>query len=153
MKPIANATSNAAPAGGPAPEVVRLADLESQNQVATQNLRALQEQMADMVAAANKTANTPSTARSGVEITTGALITARVSKTAKAPSGDDLAFISAGSAAGLKPGQRLNIVRGGKYIAALVIITADVNEAVGRIDTLGTANSVMAEDTVLSRVN
>lgn len=132
---------------------VRLADLESQIQVATQNLRATQEQMADMVAAANKAGNTASTARTGTEIVTGPIITAKVSKTAKAPSGDDLAFISAGSAAGVKAGQRLNIIRGGKYIGALIILTADVNEAVGRIDTLGTSNTVMADDTVLSRVN
>jgi hypothetical protein len=76
-----------------------------------------------------------------------------VSKTAKAPSGDDWAYISAGSAAGLKPGQSLNIVRGNKFIGKLIIITADVNQAVGRIDTLGAANTVMADDTVLSRIN
>jgi len=132
---------------------VRLADLESQIQVATQNLRATQEQMADMIAAQDKAANTPSTARSGTEITTGPLITAKVSKTAKAPSGDTLAFISAGSSAGVKAGQRMNIVRGGKFVGALVILTADVNEAVGRIDTLGSNNTVMADDTVLSRIN
>lgn len=132
---------------------VRLADLESQNQVANQNVRSLQEQMADMVAAAAKKNTTASTGSFGTEITTGPLITARVSKIAKAPSGDDLAFISAGSQAGIKPGQRLNIVRGNKYVAGLVITNVDVNSAVGRIDTLGTSNTVAAEDTVLSRVN
>jgi len=132
---------------------VRLADLESQLQVATQNLRATQEQMADMVASQTKTATGGAASRSGTEITTGPVITARVSKVAKAPSGDDLAFISAGSAAGIKSGQRLNIVRSGRFIGALVILTTDVNEAVGRIDTLGTENTVMAEDVVLSRVN
>lgn len=133
--------------------LVRLSELESQNQVATQNVRSLQEQMADMVAAQNKSAAKPGDTRSGVEVTTGPLVTARVTKTAKAPSGDELAFITAGSAAGLKVGQSLNVVRGNKFIGKVVLQHVDLNEASGRIDTLGTANAVMADDTVLSRVN
>jgi hypothetical protein len=132
--------------------LVRLSDLESQNQVMTQNVRALQEQLADAASAASKKASTTIDARAGAEMLAGPLVTARVTKTEKAPSGDDIAVISAGSSAGLKAGQRLNIVRGNKYIGALIILTADVNQAVGRIDTLGTGNTVMADDTVLSRV-
>lgn len=133
--------------------MVRISELDSQNQVMTQNVRALQEQLADAAAAASRKAAAGADASSGTEMTTGPLITARVSKTAKAPSGDDLAFITAGSSAGLKAGQALNITRGNKYIGKLVILTADVNEAVGKIDVLGTGNTVMADDTVLSRVN
>lgn len=132
---------------------VRIGDLESQNQVLTQNLRAVQEQMAAMKEAANKSTATASASRSGTEITTGPLITGRVSKTAKAPSGDDLAFISVGSAAGLKEGQRLNITRGNQFIAGLIIIKADVNEAVGRVDKMNKDVAVMADDTVFSRID
>ncbi|MBY0307689.1 MAG: hypothetical protein K2Q09_03015 [Phycisphaerales bacterium] len=132
--------------------MVRLSDLESQNQVLTQNVRSLQEQMADMANAATRKVASAADTRAGTEMATGPLVSAKVSKTAKAPSGEDLAYITAGSAAGLKPGQALNIVRGNKFIARLVILTADVNEAVGRIDTLNTGNSVMADDTVFSRV-
>ena len=132
---------------------VALADLQSQVQVATQNVRATQEQMADMITAQNKAATSGTGSRSGTEVTTGPLITAKVSKTAKAPSGDELAFISVGSAAGVKVGQKMNIVRGGNFVGTLVILTADVNEAVGRISMLGADAKVMADDTVLSRVN
>ncbi|HYD00811.1 MAG TPA: hypothetical protein VEB22_06245, partial [Phycisphaerales bacterium] len=76
---------------------VRLADLESQNLVAIQNQRSLQEQMADMVAAANKASASTSNTRGGTEYTAGPLVTAKVTKITKAPSGEDLATISAGS--------------------------------------------------------
>ena len=47
----------------------------------------------------------------------------------------------------------MNIVRGSKYIGNIVILTADVNEAVGKVNLLGGASPVLADDTVLSRLN
>jgi multidrug efflux pump subunit AcrA (membrane-fusion protein) len=132
---------------------VRLADLESQIQVAVQNLRATQEQMADMVAAANKATAGTADNRRGTEFLAGPLVTGKVSAVTKAPSGDELATISVGSTAGVKVGQRMNIVRGGKFVGGLVIMTVDTTSAIGRIDLLGSSNKVMAEDTVLSRLN
>ncbi|MFT3685894.1 MAG: hypothetical protein QM783_13395 [Phycisphaerales bacterium] len=132
--------------------LVALSDLQSQNQVMTQNVRALQEQLSDAANAASSKATAAVDPRAGAEMTAGPLVTARITKTTKSQSGDTLAVISAGANAGVKVGQRLNIVRGNKFVGALVILQADANESVGRIDTLGTGNSAMADDTVLSRV-
>jgi hypothetical protein len=143
----------------------RLSELESTNTVLEQNVRALQEQLAEAklsveratASAASGSGSTtlaarPATTMGGLE-SQGPLVTARVRRTVRAESGEDLAFISSGSGAGLRVGQRLHIVRDGKFVASLVLTAVDVNEAAGRVDKLGRTIDVMSDDIVLSRVN
>lgn len=143
--------------------MTRLNELESSNQVLTQNVKALQEQLAEQKLAASKMTAAPRSGSEstfvsgptlgGFEVSSGALVTARVRKTVRAESGDDLAFISAGSSSGLKVGQKLSIVRDGRFLAALILTAVDSSEAAGRIDRLGRSVDIMADDLVLSRVN
>lgn len=141
----------------------RLSELESQNQVLTQNIRAIQEQLAEAKssmkatpaassASAGVAALPASVANSGVE-SFGPLVSARVRKVTRAENGEDLAFITVGSSSGIKAGQRLHIVRDGRFVASLVITVVDAGEAAGRIDYLGRSVSVAENDMVLTRVN
>lgn len=141
----------------------RLSELESQNQVLTQNIRAIQEQLAEAKssmkaapasssASAGVAALPASVASSGVE-SFGPLVSARVRKVTRAENGEDLAFITVGSSSGIKAGQRLHIVRDGRFVASLVITVVDAGEAAGRIDYLGRSVSVAENDMVLTRVN
>jgi chromosome segregation ATPase len=146
----------------------RLAELEAQNQVLSQNVRSLQEQLSETrSAAAPASASTTSAgatdannvtaalaaanARAGVE-SAGPLVSGRVRKLTRAENGEDLAFITLGSSSGLKVGQRLHIVRDGRFVASLVITVVDAAEAAGRIDRLGRSVDVLENDMVLSRV-
>jgi chromosome segregation ATPase len=146
----------------------RLSELEAQNQVLTQNVRALQEQLAEtksaMERAAGQVANAATPAgqsatasamaqlASGFEAS-GPLVTGRVRSITRAENGEDLAFLTVGGSSGLKVGQRLSIVRDGKFVASVVLTVVDASESAGRIDRLGRSVDVMANDLVLSRVN
>lgn len=140
----------------------RLSELESQNQVLTQNIRAIQEQLAEAkssikaapaASSGSASAALPaSVATSGVE-SFGPLVSARVRKVTRAENGEDLAFITVGSSSGIKTGQRLHIVRDGKFVASLVVTVVDAGEAAGRIDYLGRSVTVAENDMVLTRVN
>lgn len=138
----------------------RLSELESQNQVLTQNVRALQEQLAEARTASNRgTATAATGATSSVAASSsgsesfGPLVSGRVRKVTRAENGEDLAFITIGSSSGVKTGQRLHIVRDGKFIASIVITVVDAGESAGRIDRLGRTVDVLADDVVISRVN
>lgn len=132
----------------------RLNDLESQRQVLQQSTRALQEQLAEARLQLEQartggpgtgTANQPFVA-------TGPLVQARVQEVRATPAGEELAVISEGASAGLRPNQKLSIIRGGQFIASLVIVSVDVQQAVGRVDKLGRTVTVQADDLVLSRL-
>lgn len=134
--------------------VDRLNDVEGQRQVLDQNVRALQEQLAEARLALEQ-AKTGTTTASGKETTfvsTGPLVTARVKQLVKSPAGDDLAVISEGANAGLKPNQKLLIIRGKDFIANLVLVSVDQTQSIGRIDRLGRDVTVNTEDLVLSSI-
>jgi len=142
----------------------RLSELEAQNQVLTQNVRALQEQLAEtrtaMERSAGQTLASGTSAASGAAAAAasgfeaaGPLVTGRVRTITRAENGEDLAFITVGGSSGLKVGQRLSIVRDGKFVASLVLTVVDASESAGRIDRLGRSVDVLANDLVLSRVN
>jgi len=142
----------------------RLSELEAQNQVLTQNVRALQEQLAEtrtaMERSAGQTLASGTSAASGAAAAVasgfeaaGPLVTGRVRTITRAENGEDLAFITVGGSSGLKVGQRLSIVRDGKFVASLVLTVVDASESAGRIDRLGRSVDVLANDLVLSRVN
>lgn len=137
--------------------VDRLNDIESQKQVAEQTVRALQEQLAEARLAleqskSNASGTSSAIAAAAVEAI-GPRVSARIVKLDKFPSGEDLAEINLGSAAGLKENQKLNIVRGDRFIATLVLTRVDAQRSVGRIDRLGTKNDPQVEDMVLNRLD
>jgi len=117
----------------------RLSELEAQNQVLTQNVRALQEQLAEtrtaMERSAGQTLASGTSAASGAAAAVasgfeaaGPLVTGRVRTITRAENGEDLAFITVGGSSGLKVGQRLSIVRDGKFVASLVLTVVDASE-------------------------
>ncbi len=136
--------------------VDRLNDLDGQRQVLEQSTRALQEQLAEARTALEQAKSGVSTAAGAIQqpfVASGPLVQARVRQTFKSPAGDDMAVISEGSNAGLKPNQKLSIVRGGQFVATLVITTTDLTQSVGRIDRLGRTVDIKPEDIVLSRLD
>ncbi len=137
--------------------VDRLNDIESQKQVAEQTVRALQEQLAEARLAleqSKSSAGGTSTAIAAAAVEAiGPRVSARIVKLDKFPSGEDLAEINLGSAAGLKENQKLNIVRGDRFVATLVLTRVDAQRSVGRIDRLGTKNDPQVDDMVLNRLD
>ena len=133
--------------------VERLNDVENQKQVLDQSVRALQEQLAETKMALERAAKgetaTDNTPRVNVF---GPLVSARVKSVNSAANGKVLVVISAGSSAGLKNNQLLDIVRDKEYIGKLTITDVNANEASGMVDTLGRSVSVQADDVVLSRL-
>lgn len=132
--------------------VDRINDLESQLEVREQNARALQEQLKEVQLALQQ-------AQSGTGVTRGAdqpfehvgtPIFARVLEVFKSPNNDDLVTLSEGSNRNIKPNMLMNIKRGDKFIAKLIIITVEPNRAVGRVDKLGQDVTVQADDEVVS---
>jgi hypothetical protein len=135
--------------------VDRLNDIESQKQVLEQTARALQEQLAEARLALEQAKSSGAgTAIAAVAVeAVGPRISARIVKLDKFPSGDDLAEINLGSAQGLKENQKLNIVRGDKFVASLILTKVDAQRSVGRIDRLGTKNDPQVDDLVLNRLD
>lgn len=144
----------------------RLSELESQNQVLNQNIRAVQEQLAEARNARTTTSPAAASGSASGSATTlpaaltntgiesfGPLVQGRVRNVTRAENGEDLAFITVGSSSGIKVGQRLHVVRDGRFVASIVITAVDVSEAAGRIDRLGRSIDVRNDDLVLSRVN
>jgi len=130
----------------------RINDMESQLEVTVQNSRALQEQLKEAQLALQ-------TAQGGGGVTAsgdqpfehvGAPIYARVTDVFKSPNQEDMVTISEGSNRNIKPNMIMNITRGDRFLAKLVIMSVEPNRAVGRVDKLGKDVTVMAEDRVLS---
>jgi hypothetical protein len=136
--------------------VDRLNDLESQRQVLEQNTRALQEQLAEARLTAEQ-ARSGGTSASGESLgtsftSTGPLVQSRVVSLTKSPTGDELVELDQGSAVGLRVGQKLSIVRDGRFVASVTLTTLDLQRSVGRLDRLGRQVDVRGGDLVLSRL-
>lgn len=135
--------------------VERLNESERLRQVLDQTARSLREQLEETKLAAEAAKSGSSGAAAavskGVE-PIGPRLSGRVTRVFKSPAGDELAAINLGSSVGLKVGQKLNIVREG-FVASLVLVNVDLNEAVGRIEKLGRDVQVQGEDLVLSRLD
>lgn len=136
--------------------VDRLNDLESQRQVLEQNTRSLQEQLAEARLTAEQ-ARTGSAATGPGGLTafasTGPLVQARVVSLVTSPNGEELAELDQGSSAGLKAGQRLSVVRDGRFVASITLTTLNLQRSVGRVDRLGRPVEVRGGDLVLSRLD
>lgn len=127
----------------------RINDLESQNEVLDQNVRALREQLVAMQS---------QNAGGGGISQLGGLGQARpirgfVLETRPNPAGGMLAVIDVGSNNGVSMNQELNIVRGNEFLAKLIITRVEPQRAIGTINTLGRQVSVQPNDLVLSRLD
>ncbi|MCA9281231.1 MAG: hypothetical protein H6812_06350 [Phycisphaeraceae bacterium] len=76
---------------------------------------------------------------------------AQVSGVQSSPTGSDLIEINAGSSDGLAENMKLDIVRNGSWVAAVVVSRVDLNESIARIDFISQGSAVRAGDTVQSR--
>ncbi|CAN5854712.1 hypothetical protein BH11PLA1_BH11PLA1_12640 [soil metagenome] len=142
--------------------IERLNESERTRQVLDQTARSLREQLEETKISAEAAKNAGGSTGSGAGAMgsdavravepPGQRVTGRVTRVFKSPAGDDLAAINLGSAAGLKAGQKLNIVRDG-FVASLILMNVDTNESVGRVEKLGREVTVNTEDIVLSRLD
>lgn len=117
----------------------RASDLAGQLEVAVENNRALQEQLVeirDQLAGAKRGA--ASGVASGSEtIKATTAIRARITGVRKDATGALMVQIDQGTAGQLRQNMELSVVRGERFLAKVIVQTADVSESVGRIDFLG----------------
>lgn len=134
----------------------RISDLESQNEVLGQTVRALQEQLAEARLAIDqgKTGVAAATGGTSEPFTfTGPLISGRVEKVTRDPStGNLLAQINLGANDQIRQNMKLFIGRGTEFIGNLVVVSTDLKTAVGKVDLLGRTVDVREGDTVVSRL-
>lgn len=129
--------------------VDRVNDLESQREVLEQGMRSLQEQLVQLRDSIQGGGAVAAGAVGGP--TTAGLIRARVIEIRKDPSTNALlAQIDVGSEDAVRPGMELFIARGSDFLGKLVITSTDLQQAVGRIDTLGRKVEVKPGDAVMS---
>lgn len=127
----------------------RIRDLEGQREVLEQTARALREQLREtQLAALNKSASSPGADGSFEHV--GAPIFARVLEVSTLPSGDEAVTISEGSNRDIKPNMKLNIIRGSEFLGTMIIMTADANRAIGRINLK--KGTIQPQDTVVSHL-
>ncbi|TVQ30900.1 MAG: hypothetical protein EA376_11600 [Phycisphaeraceae bacterium] len=126
----------------------RVNDLSAQLEVAMESNRALQERLADLrrqLDTGTAVASSGRDARDRVH----SPVTARVTNVRRDPaSGAIMAQIDAGTSDRIEPGMELTISRENRFVAKLVVETADLNVASGRIDTLNRGGDVRRGDLV-----
>ncbi|HRJ49758.1 MAG: hypothetical protein KF787_07445 [Phycisphaeraceae bacterium] len=137
----------------------RISELESQREVLQANVRALQEQLTESrmamgTGAAGTLAISTGALRAAEPFTiTGPLIRTRVDRvTTDAATGSLLAQVPVGSAGNIRSNAKLFIVRDGVFLANLIIVQADINWSVGRVDSLGQTVEIRPGDEVFSRL-
>lgn len=134
----------------------RISDLESQNEVLNQTVRALQEQLTEARLASEGGAPGSATTASATESVTytGPMIVGKVEEVTKDPStGQMLAKINLGTSDQIRDNLKLYITRGKDWVANLIVVKTDQNYAIGRVDTVGRADvQVVANDTVQTRL-
>ncbi|MBA4120840.1 MAG: hypothetical protein C0513_09150 [Isosphaera sp.] len=130
-------------------------ELEGQRQVLQQNVRALTEQLNEARLAiqnARSGGNAQGNARP-IEALFGPRVDTRVRSIARAPNGDELVTIAAGSASGLRENIKLTVFRDGEgFLANLILTRVDITESVGRLDKLGRDVTIREGDLVTSRI-
>lgn len=133
----------------------RINDLESQRQVLEQNVRALQEQLAE----ARKTADAATSGKplaAGVEQPyqySGPVINGKIDDVRADPgSNSTLAKLSVGTNSRVAKNMIFYITRGSEFVGKVIVSETDLGWSIGRIDTLGRTVDVRAGDTVSSRL-
>lgn len=136
--------------------VDRIHELESVREVQDQTVRSLQEQLAD----AQYRLQTATlvggevTSEGGPFEHTGPTIRARVQSVQKHPAGYDLVTISEGTNAGIRENMQLNIIRDNdQFLAKIIVLKADPQQCVARVDYLGRKVTAKVGDLVLSRLD
>lgn len=127
----------------------RISDLSAQLEVAVETNRALREQIAEL-RQQQETQVASGEGRSRERATRP--VRATVTEVNTNQAGDLLAQINAGSNDRLRENMELTIVQDGRFAGKLVLTSVELNEAVGRVDTLNLDTQVQPGATVLSAV-
>ncbi len=133
--------------------VERITELENSNEVLTQNIRAMREQLAE----ARRTMASGMNPASGDSVQTfdpGVSIRTRVIDVTDVDSGERLVVIDEGSSGGVRDGMQFDIVRGDLFVGSIEIVSVEAQTAVGRI-TLGSTEAgvtVEPNDEALSSI-
>ncbi len=130
----------------------RLNDIENQNGVKDQEIRALREQMAEMRAtlAAGRPMGT-GMGEGAVGVVAGPSIPVQgmIQEVRKdTATGELLAMVNVGSNDQLKENMVMMISRGNQFLANLHITRVDLQSAIGRVDTLGQNVNIQPNDRV-----
>lgn len=128
----------------------RNSELVGQNEVLSQDLRAVRETLAQMQLDRESTA----AGVAATEVVTGPLIQGRVLEVTRDPAtGHLLARVSVGANDRIRDNMTLHVVRDGQqFIGKITIMTTDLQYAIGRFDSIGQATQVSVNDMVLSRL-
>jgi len=127
----------------------RISNLTAQLEVAMQTNRALREQIAELRQQFETEVASVETQRS---LSATRPVRATVTELSQGPAGDLLAQINAGSNDRLRAQMELTIVQDGQFAGKLVLTSVELNEAVGRVDTLNLGTNIRPGATVYSAV-
>ncbi|GMV27149.1 MAG: hypothetical protein AMXMBFR58_31800 [Phycisphaerae bacterium] len=137
----------------------RISELESQREVLQANVRALQEQLTESrMAQGGPGSGTLAVSTTGMRAgepfqLSGPIIRTKIDRvTTDTATGALLAQIPVGTTGTVRPNAKLFIVRDGTFLANLIIVQADLNWAVGRIEKLGQEVEIRPGDEVYSRL-
>lgn len=138
----------------------RLSDLQSQNEVLTQNIRALREQLEEAKQAAQSVISGGISAVSRMTgkttepyLYTGARLDGKVeSIRSDAATGAQLVQINLGSTDGIRENMKLFAVRNNEFVANLIVVQTDLKVAFAKVDTLGRAVTVQAGDVATTQL-
>jgi septal ring factor EnvC (AmiA/AmiB activator) len=140
----------------------RINDLTSKNDVLTQNIRALQEELAERNRALQVAGTQAASGAAGLVsgsapqpfVYSGPRIVGRVESVSRdSASGRTLAKITVGSNDRVSNNMLLRIVRDNEFVANLVVSNTDLSFSVGAVDFLGRSVDVREGDMVVSRIN
>lgn len=137
----------------------RISDLESQNEVLTQSVRALREQLEEARLAREGGASMgvvsgASLSRVGEPfVDTGIPVTGSIETVSADPAtGATLVKINLGSNDRIRENQKLFVSRGKDFVANLVVVKTDLRFAIAKVDSLSRKVEVKAGDAVASRL-
>jgi len=138
----------------------RLSDLQSQNEVLTQNIRALREQLEE----AKQAAQSAMAGGTGIVsrltgksadpfLYTGPRLDGKVeSIRPDDATGAQLVQINLGSTDGIRENMKLFAVRNNEFVANLIVVQTDLKVAFAKVDTLGRTVQVQAGDVATTQL-
>lgn len=137
----------------------RISDLESQNEVLTQSVRALREQLEEARlareggASMGLVSNVASSRVGEPFVDTGIPVTGSIETISTDPStGATLVKINLGSNDRIRENQKLFVSRGKDFVANLVVVKTDLRFAIAKVDSLSRKVEVQSGDAVASRL-
>jgi len=138
----------------------RLSDLTSQNEVLTQNIRALREQLEEAKQAIQSASSGGTAALSRLTgksaepfMFTGSRLDGKVENVrADDATGTQLVQINLGSTDGIRENMKLFAVRNNEFVANLIVVQTDLKVAFAKVDTLGRSVSVQSGDVATTQL-